>query len=269
MNSKQIADFIGRRLWLRRVIYFFIRLTTLREWYLRNAIDRVIARYGQTPIRVLDAGSGMGQHSFDIARKPSSRVIGIETDAQQVEDCREASDKFGLSSVSFYKGDVMHLDLDMQFHMILCSSVLEHLNDDRKALNGFARLLEPGGTLIVYVPASEQRVLSFLNRKIAHQVRNENAKYPHGHVRYYSAPDLQNKLESTGLTLVETRITYGPYGRLAYDIVTSVQYQPLFIWIFPFYFLFVHPFVMLLMWADMHHRKTSGNGLMMLAVKHA
>ncbi|MDZ7723103.1 MAG: methyltransferase domain-containing protein [candidate division KSB1 bacterium] len=267
MTSRQIADFVGKRLWMRRLLYIFIRITTLREWYLHRAVNQVFRRYPQ-PVHVLDAGSGMGQHSFHIARKTRGHVVGIEADSSQVDDCRDAAEKLKLS-VHFRTGDIRSLDIERKFHLILCSSVLEHLNDDSSALNEFSRLLLPGGTLIVYVPVSEQRVLSFLDRKIQGQLRQVKSKYPHGHVRYYNAPELRGKLENAGFRVHETEKTYGPYGRLAYDIVTSVQYNSLFLWVFPIYFLLVHPFVMLLMWADLKHDKVSGNGLLMMAVKHA
>ena len=268
MTSGDIAEFVGKRLWLRRLLYLFIRVTTLREWYLGYAVKQVLKQYTQ-PVHVFDAGSGMGQQSFCIARKTRGHVIGVEVDARQVSDCNDAAERMGLNSVSFLQGDVMSINLNDRFHVILCTSVLEHLMDDQKALHNFSRLLLPGGTLIVYVPVSERRVLPCLHRKIQMQMRQENAKYPHGHVRYYNLKELHEKLETAGLTVMQSQKTYGPYGRLAYDIVTSVQYHSLFLWIFPFYLVLVHPFVMLLMWADMRHLKKSGNGLMMLAVKNA
>jgi hypothetical protein len=66
--------------------------------------------------------------------------------------------------VNYLSGDLMmsdamlKLDLtDMQFHdeqldVIICSHVLEHIPDDRKAMTEMHRVLRPGGYLLVMVP---------------------------------------------------------------------------------------------------------------------
>jgi hypothetical protein len=128
--------------------------------------------------------------------------------------------------------------------------------------------LKTNGTLIVYIPTSEQRVLNSLGRTIHHLVQKSGSLYPHEHVRYYTAHELCQKLELCGFQVDSMIVTYGPYGRLAYDIVTSVQYNPFFQWIFPFYLLFLHPLVLTLMWADYMKKNRDGNGLLVIATKN-
>ena len=94
-------------------------------------------------------------------------------------------------------------------------------------------------------------------------------EYPHGHVRYYNPDELHTKLKSVGFDIVDSVITYGKFGRFAYDIVTTVQYSKFFQLLFPLYFVFVHPFVMLLMLADYLTENKEGNGLLVVAHKRA
>lgn len=66
--------------------------------------------------------------------------------------------------VNYLSGDLMmsdsmaKLDLtdiqfwDEQFDLVICSHVLEHIADDRKAMREMRRILRPGGFLLVMVP---------------------------------------------------------------------------------------------------------------------
>jgi SAM-dependent methyltransferase len=66
--------------------------------------------------------------------------------------------------INYISGDLMmpeamiKLDLtdiqiwDNQFDVIICSHVLEHITDDRKAMREMHRILKPGGVLLVMVP---------------------------------------------------------------------------------------------------------------------
>ena len=54
--------------------------------------------------------------------------------------------------------DLTSLELpDGQFDWVLCSHVLEHVPDDRQALREIARVLRPGGRLILQVPVRDGR----------------------------------------------------------------------------------------------------------------
>ncbi|MBN2410732.1 methyltransferase domain-containing protein [candidate division KSB1 bacterium] len=266
MTSKEIAAFIGKRIFLRRIMYWVIYLTTLREWYIRKALKMVLE--GKKVFTFLDAGTGLGQHAVFVSRLyPHADVLGVDTDKDQVEDNLYFAVKTKLNNLNFKQNSLLNIKETDKFDFILCASVLEHIKNDKQVLNLFYRALNYKGCLIIYVPASERRVFAFLGRKIHKMTRAKNAKYPHDHARYYSVQELQTKLEKTGFDIIEEMISYGPYGRLSYDIVTGIQYSPFFKYIFPFYFFLVHPFVLLLMWADLRKKNHEGNGMLIIAQK--
>jgi len=70
--------------------------------------------------------------------------------------------------------------------------LLEHLDDDVQALREFARLLKPGGSLVLFVPAFN--FLWGLQDKVSH------------HRRRYTAGELEQKLKSVGFSI--DRLTY-------------------------------------------------------------
>ncbi len=267
MNSKQIAQLIGRKRWLRKLGYFFIYMTTLREWHIRQAIKWIMTKIGGDA-SWLDVGFGMGQHIYYIARKkPMAKVFGIEQDREQVDDFRIFIHGEGFDNIELYAGDFLESALNHKVDAVVCCSVLEHIEKDMDALRILAEHLKPNGYLLIYTPSAERRILKSTARKIAWITKKQGAELPHGHVRYYQPSDLVSRLSQVGFTIIKQKVTYGPAGQLAYDVVTLVQYNKNFLYLFPLYFLLVHPWVLLLMMIDYLTTHKTGNGFLCLAQK--
>jgi 2-polyprenyl-3-methyl-5-hydroxy-6-metoxy-1,4-benzoquinol methylase len=267
MTSKDIAQFIGKSVFWRKIGYALITVTTLREWYIKTKLAKILKRQNDN-FSFLDAGSGIGQHAIAISEKyDKAKVDGIEQDQEQVEDCNYYVRKTGKDNIRFFQGDLANLENNEKYDVMLCSSVLEHIDQDVKVMESFHEHLNDEGHALIYVPQSEQRVIPSLGKTMQKMVDKAGEKYPHGHVRYYKPEELHSKLTSVGFDIVDSVITYGKFGRFAYDIVTTVQYSKYFKLLFPFYFVFVHPFVMLLMLADFLTENKEGNGLLVVAQK--
>ena len=267
MNSREISRLIGRSTWLRRAGYGIIFLTTLREWYIARAMRRLIAA-DEGMGAALDAGCGMGQHSYALARKaPALRIEAIEQDAGQAADLADFFQRTGMEQVQVRAGDITRDDLGRPADLILCCSVLEHIPDDLALLRRFHAHLNDRGFLLIYVPLSERRVLKSLERRIAALTRATGDELPHGHVRHSTPQLLESRLRQCGFQVPQSELRYGPCGRLAYDLVTAVQFSPYFLLLFPFYLVLVHPFVLLLIAIDYFSINRDGNGLLMVAAK--
>ncbi len=88
----------------------------------------------------------------------------------------------------------MHIYADSSFDFFICSHVLEHVEEDRKAMSELYRILKPGGKGIVMVP-----ILLSLDEDYENpEVRTEGERWKHfgqnDHVRMYSKPGFVNKL---------------------------------------------------------------------------
>lgn len=267
MTSHEIARFIGKSIFWRRVGYMLITMTTLREWYIKRKLKKIL-QDKDASFAFLDAGSGIGQHAFAVSsRYQNATVAGIEQDSEQVENCNYFVKKIGRKNIRFFQGDLTNVETEEKFDVMLCSSVLEHIHQDVQVMKTFHERLKDGGYALIYVPQSEQRVFSSLERTMNRMVREAGDRYPHGHVRYYKPEELHQKLRSVGFEIVDSVITYGVFGRIAYDIVTTVQYSRYFKLLFPLYLIFVHPFVLLIMLADYLKNNQEGNGLLVIAHK--
>ena len=121
-----------------------------RHWWYRGrraVIDAVLDGLDLPPaLRILDAGCGSGRNMVELARRGS--VTGVEPASASLEAARAR--KAG-AVVAGSLDDPLPFD-DASFHLAVALDVLEHVEDDRAALRELARVLVPGGRLLVTVP---------------------------------------------------------------------------------------------------------------------
>ena len=101
----------------------------------------------------------------------------------------------GSSSGQCANGDATRLPFpDGVFDRVIAAEVLEHIPADGAAIAELARVLKPGGTMAVTVPA-------WLAEQICWALSDEyHAPFVvGGHVRIYNEPELRAKLRAAGL----------------------------------------------------------------------
>lgn len=99
--------------------------------------------------RILDVGSGAGQilqHLVKFA-DPGAVITGCDLSHQML---RRARRRLKSRRPRYVTADVCHLPFaDASFDCITCGYVLEHLPDARLGLAELARVLEPGGRMLL------------------------------------------------------------------------------------------------------------------------
>ena len=141
------------------------------------------------PGAVLEVGCGRGAAGARIARRADS-YVGCEPDAQSYAVARE--NLAGLATVHNYMS--FQLPDDSRFDTICAFEVLEHIEDDAAALQEWKGKLNPGGTLVLSVPAWQDRFAA------ADQIA--------GHFRRYDPEHMRARLEAAGFTDIHVE----PYG---------------------------------------------------------
>jgi ubiquinone/menaquinone biosynthesis C-methylase UbiE len=109
--------------------------------------------------RILDIGCGSGRHTaaaYDLRR---GSVIGADPN---FNDLQEACTRLDLharwtprkkGAWSLAAADISHLPFrDNSFDVVICSEVLEHIADHRRAVQESIRVLKPGCQLVVSIP---------------------------------------------------------------------------------------------------------------------
>ena len=95
---------------------------------------------------------------------------------------------------------------DNSFDFILCNHVLEHIPDDRKAMQELFRILKPGGTAILQIPQDLNREQTFEDDSITDPSERAKIFGQYDHVRVYGR-DFFDKLRAVGFEVEEIDYT--------------------------------------------------------------
>jgi SAM-dependent methyltransferase len=160
--------------------------------------DRLGLRAGD---RLLDLGCGAGRHAFEALRRGAD-VTALDYDAAELKDVAGMLGAIGLEEVlpdgagaGCVNGDATRLPFaDGAFDRVIAAEVLEHIPDDSAAMAELARVLRPGGTMAVTVPA-------WLAERVCWALSDEyHAPFvAGGHLRIYTEPGLRVLLRGAGL----------------------------------------------------------------------
>jgi SAM-dependent methyltransferase len=180
---------------------------------------------------IADMGCGKGIFSFELARKfPGSNVVGVDTDAEQIEINNSIVRKHGIRNLRFECVDILKTRFEERFDLVLSVDNLEHIEDDAGAVRLLHRALKPAGTLVCHVPSLE-RIWVFRGHAT-------NFDVP-GHVRPgYSPEQLRSLLETNGFRVESLGPSWGYLetvsNNLSYKITgASQKNQALYALAFP------------------------------------
>jgi SAM-dependent methyltransferase len=131
------------------------------------------------------------------------------------EDCLRQSLRH-LANLAYLSADLaagaamMTMDItdigfpDASFDVILCSHVLEHVADDRRAMRELHRVLKPGGWAILQVPLDESREMTFEDPTVTDPGERERLFGQWDHVRVYGR-DYPVRLREAGFRVKTVR----------------------------------------------------------------
>lgn len=133
---------------------------------------------------VLEIGAGIGNLTRCLLPRNSYMITDI--DPLYLDYLRNTFERNRRISVA--KVDLASVNdfesLQNRFDTVICLNVLEHVSQERTAMANIFSALRPGGRAIILVPSDPRRYGS-LDEVL-------------GHVRRYSAADLQNAFEGAG-----------------------------------------------------------------------
>ena len=124
-----------------------------RERY--GLLALLLDRYADGAGTACDMGCGPGLFSFYLARRGVA-TTGIDGSAKMIEICEEKKKAEGVENVRFFQAVLPCPDMRLApVDILLCSSLLEYIDDLDAMLDWFAGLLNPNGTLILSMPNAE------------------------------------------------------------------------------------------------------------------
>lgn len=137
---------------------------------------------------ILEIGSGIGNFTLKLSKLGHVWASDINPDylriLNKIRKHNIHSGKCNIETGSYYFDT-------KKFDSIVCLNVLEHIENDSKALKNMFKLLKSGGKLCLLVPAHELLYSNFDNSL--------------GHFRRYSKSNLNEKLLATGFCNIKIR----------------------------------------------------------------
>ncbi len=167
--------------------------------------------------RVLENGCGVGMYVEHLTPL-SGQVIGLEYDETRARQAHARA-----AFITCAAGEGLPFP-DETFDIILSHEVLEHVQNDRQAVEEMARTLRPGGRMVIFVP---NRGYPFETHGVYWRGRYHFGNIPFvnylprklrdnlaPHVRVYSLKDLQKLTAELPVHLVDHSVIFGAYDNI-------------------------------------------------------
>ena len=158
-----------------------LQIMQIAKNYNKYIVNLIIKSAGKQNIetkKILDFGSGYGFFANLVRKQGAKNIQCVEIDEELKNHCK---------SLDFEVFSDLDKVEDNQFDFIYTLNVLEHVEDDEKALIELKNKLKRDGKIFIYVPAC-QILYSTFDKKI-------------GHHRRYCKNKLPKMLEDIGFTL--------------------------------------------------------------------
>lgn len=147
---------------------------------------------------LLDVGCGDGGWSVALAREGAA-VTGLDADPRMLAAARKRADAQSVR-LRLVNGDVRKLPFDeASFDLVLAVTVLCFVQDAQAAIGEMARVLKPGGRLVLgelgrwSLWAAQRRMRGWLGDPVWHAAK------------FRTAADLRNLVRSASLSVTATR----------------------------------------------------------------
>jgi ubiquinone/menaquinone biosynthesis C-methylase UbiE/DNA-binding transcriptional ArsR family regulator len=171
------------------------------------AVESAIrAALADKPIRsLLDLGTGTGR-MLELFGADIERGLGLDLSLDMLALARARLDRAGLKHCSVRHGDIYDLALPRDsFDVVIIHQVLHFLDDSARAIAEAARVLRPGGRLLVVDFAPHD--LEFLREEHAHRRLG------------FAAETVTQWLETAGLDVLrQETLPPGPQGKIAVSL---------------------------------------------------
>ena len=130
---------------------------------------------------VLDVGCGNGEMLNAVAQDHEAALVGVDISGPGIEQNRKR-----FPAARFHRLDIGKEKLEEQFDLVICSEVIEHIDDYVQALKNLRAMSRE--YLVVTVPTGK---VFPIDRAV-------------GHVRHFQPDRLKQALEKTGFAVVQS-----------------------------------------------------------------
>lgn len=160
-----------------------------------------INKYSIDKKNIIDIGCGAGTLCFQVASK-GIQVLGIDISSKAIKMCQQSSGILGLDKFAKFKVvDFPEESVKGKFDLVIFTEVIEHLHDDKLALQKIFNMLNKGGIVIITTPS--------LNAPLYRLGYANSFDERVGHLRRYTIDSLSKDCENSGFKIIETKKNEG------------------------------------------------------------
>jgi len=142
-------------------------LSVLRGRAARSEFARLLDQAIPGDARILEVGCGTGQMSLFLATA-DRLVVGADLTRASLELGAAAARRYDVDRVRFVETDLRSPGLvEGSFDVVYSSGVLHHTPDPRRSFASIARLVRPGGTIVIGLYNTYARFPHLLRRAVA------------------------------------------------------------------------------------------------------
>lgn len=126
---------------------------SLSDYELRvtNLARFIYNKIGKKPGKLIDIGAGNGMF-LRFFNKKGFEVAGMELSPELCEAMRKSP---LMKGISVFPGDISKKTGSGEYDYVIASDVIEHINNEERALKNLYSFVKPGGLLIISVPAHQ------------------------------------------------------------------------------------------------------------------
>jgi len=171
-----------------------------RNFTYRKLIS-ILEKYIYDRKKILDIGCGAGAIDFYLASQ-GHKVLGIDIAEKALGYCRKSAKLLRIENkLRFEKLSFPEERPQGKFDLVICSEVLEHIENDEKAIRVIFELLRPGGIAIFSVPSQ--------NAPLYRLGLAEGFDKKAGHLRRYSLKEIIGLINAENFLIREVKKTEG------------------------------------------------------------
>ena len=164
----------------------------LRYWWMHCVIEDEIERAGK-PVVIADVGCDRGIIKRFIPPVKNARWLGLDIDTNR--EGIELANYDELHRCDFNVGLPLP---DASVDIAICSHVLEHLPRPEFTIGEIARILRPGGMLLIGVPVAPKFVAHFREKQFAKELQSGKRKIGQ-HIHVFWTNRIRRLAEQVGL----------------------------------------------------------------------
>ncbi|MFZ2024021.1 MAG: metalloregulator ArsR/SmtB family transcription factor [Terracidiphilus sp.] len=144
------------------------------------------------PMIIADLGAGEGNSALLLSQR-AVRVIAVDSSAKMIEVGRELARRHGVKNIDYRLGDMEEVPIaDSEVDLVFFSQSLHHALHPERAIQEAARILNPGGRIIVL-------------DLVKHRIEEAREMYADEWLGFSEA-ELESMFESAGFVNIETSI---------------------------------------------------------------